>query len=347
MTELSAPTLRLLRTKIRTSLLSLAMCDALGAPAEFRVRGTFPLIDKMLPNNNFRLGPGHWTDDTTMALCLAQSMIDKGGQFDLLDQAKKYVAWADNGYLSSTGYCFDMGNATRMACGIWKRFGFTEYGLKEVQKSLNHERSSGNGSLMRVLPVALTYWNESEEEVLGKAAESSLTTHPNAVCQDACRVYVGLIRLILQNVKTGVTTTKDDLLGYLNCYEYKTIQIESTVGPISDFTAKEEKAISSSGYVVHSLQAALWAFFNTSSFEQGAIKVVNLGDDADTVAAIYGGIAGAWYADCDFEDTEGRAKSTFWSEKVAEWYNDLVKRELIEGIATGLWDLQENNLAAA
>ena len=138
-------------SRIRGSLYGVAVVDALGGPVEFHRRGTFPPVTGFRPNDNFNLPSGAWTDDTSMMLCLAQSLVDTTGVFTAQDQIQKYLQWVTRGYMSSTGYCFDIGNATRRALEIWKHFfesrtgtdhtdsnGLT-HGQRLIDKSLKHE----------------------------------------------------------------------------------------------------------------------------------------------------------------------------------------------------------------
>jgi ADP-ribosyl-[dinitrogen reductase] hydrolase len=309
----------ILATKIRTSLLGLALGDALGGPVEFHPRGTFPFVTTLLPNTNFGLPPGAWTDDTSMALCLADSLTSQP-TFSESDQASRYVRWVQSGYLSVTGYCFDVGNGTRAAVGIWA----SGAGLQEVKRALDHKVRCGNGSLMRVLPVALAYWR-TPEKALEYARRSSTTTHPHVLCQEACAVYVHLVTMILSAADSGAALEKMDLLQALGGWNYENAELRD-IFTDEKWVRKGSAEIRSSGYVVHTLEAALWAFFGTESFEEGAIKVVNLGDDADTVGAVYGGIAGAWYG----------GDESFWTGKTNAWREGLLKREIVEGFAEKL-----------
>ncbi|KAF8540558.1 ADP-ribosylation/Crystallin J1 [Trichophaea hybrida] len=310
-------------TKIRTSLLSLAICDALGGPAEFRPRGTFPLITTLLPNPAFSLPPGVFTDDTSMTLCLADSLCALSS-FSEEDQASRYNRWYRSGYLSATGECFDIGLATRVALGIWGAGG----GLKEVAEKLDRSDRCGNGSLMRVLPVALVLWR-TPEKAEEAAERSSNVTHPHKMCAEACRVYVRLVVGILVAADCGRAMVKEDLLRVVMSYPWENKNLREVFGD-GGFVRKREEEIRSSGYVLHTLEAALWCFFGTVTFEEGAVRAVNLGDDADTVAAVYGGLAGAWYG----------VHEGFWEGKVGEWRRGLVEREMVEGIAERLVALE-------
>ena len=316
-------------TKTRSSLLALAICDALGGPAEFRRRGTFPRITTLQRNETFHLPPGTWTDDTSMALCLADSLCSLPGSFSEEDQARRYIRWFQDGYLSATDYCFDIGSATRTALEIWHGGG----GLPQVRHSLDEKWRCGNGSLMRVLPVALALWRTGDGGEAGEvgelAARSSVVTHPHKLCQEACRVYVSLVTRVLRAADRGEALTKGDLLEMLKRRAWENTELRE-VFATGEFVRKDEAQIKSSGYVVDTLEAALWGFFGTASFEEGAIAIVNLGDDADTVAAVYGGLAGAWYA----------IEERFWQGRTGEWHSGLVRREVVEEMAERLVRLQ-------
>ena len=132
-----------LTSRIRGSLFGVAVADALGGPVEFRQRGTFPCVTGFEYNSHFNLPPGTWTDDTSMTICLAQSLVDNNGILNAEDQVTKYRMWYEQGYMSATGRCFDLGNATRIALGIWKDFvgkpGSLKHGQAAINMSLNHK----------------------------------------------------------------------------------------------------------------------------------------------------------------------------------------------------------------
>jgi ADP-ribosyl-[dinitrogen reductase] hydrolase len=328
-------------TKISTSLFGLAIGDALGGPAEFKRRGTFPTVDRMMRNTTFDIPAGSWTDDTSLALCLAWSLSSNQGKVDLLDQAKRYYEWKKRGYMSSTGYCFDCGNTIRQAVTIWymTEFASEEKGVEAVKKSLDKPSFSGNGSLMRVVPVALAGWRDLEV-VMKNAGRSSEATHPNIMCREACEIYCLLVATILQKTEEGDGSfSKKGLWEVLEGFDFKCKDLEKAVGKGSGLLEMEYAAIKSSGYVLHSLQAALWAFFTTSSFEEGVILTVNMGDDADTVAAIYGGLAGCWYGDALFDEASSAPETIFWTRRVKEWRSHLQKPEMIQEAVDVLLEL--------
>ncbi len=164
--------------RYRGSLLGLAVGDAVGTSLEFQPPGSFAPLDDMVGGGPFGLAPGQWTDDTSMALCLAESLIDRRG-FDPVDQLQRYVRWYRDGHLSSTGRCFDIGNTVQDALLRFERTG-------EPYCGPTHRMSAGNGSIMRLAPVPLFY-RANPREAIARSGESSRTTHGAAAAVDACR----------------------------------------------------------------------------------------------------------------------------------------------------------------
>jgi ADP-ribosyl-[dinitrogen reductase] hydrolase len=266
-------------------MIGLAAGDALGTTVEFKSPGSFSPLTDIVGGGPFGLEPGQWTDDTSMALCLADSLIENKG-FDPKDQMERYCRWYREGYMSSNGSCFDIGNTIRMALEDFEATG-------DPISGPTSPRSAGNGSIMRLAPVPLLYANfpEAAIELSGK---SSTTTHGTEACIDACRYFGGLIVGAVKGASRkellspgyrpdGRSWQKDDLVEEI----FKIAE--------GRYKYKEPPEIKGTGYVVKSLEAALWAFCHSTSFEDGCLLAVNLGDDADTTGAIYGQIAGAHY----------------------------------------------------
>lgn len=271
--------------RYRGSLFGLAVGDAVGTAVEFCPPGSWTPVTDMIGGGVFHLLPGQWTDDTSMALCLADSLIACGG-FDPADQMQRYLRWYQNGYLSSTGRCFDIGGTTRQALENFARTGQPYSGSTDPY-------SAGNGSLMRLAPVVL-FFASQPDQAIARAADSSRTTHAAPAAVDACRYMATLLIGALNGV------CKDILLAgrYSPLDNYwKQHPLERQVEAVAagSFKRKEPPDIKGSGFVVASLEAALWAFHNSNSFEEGCLMAVNLGDDADTTGAIYGQLAGAYY----------------------------------------------------
>ena len=172
------------RDRFRGCLLGLAAGDALGTTLEFKKPGTFEPIDDMVGGGPFNLQPGQWTDDTSMALCLATSLIEQDG-FDAADQMQRYVRWWREGYLSSKERCVDIGITVSDALSRFERDGDPYAGSTDPY-------SAGNGSLMRLAPVPM-YYSGDPAESISKAADSSRTTHQAAAAVDACRYFAGIL----------------------------------------------------------------------------------------------------------------------------------------------------------
>ncbi len=302
--------------RYRGSLLGLAAGDALGTTLEFKQPGTFKPIKGIVGGGPFGLQPGEWTDDTSMALCLAESLIERKG-FDPVDQLSRYVRWMDDGHLSSTGRCFDIGNATRQALENFKRKPQAYCGSTDPSQA-------GNGSIMRLAPVPLAYARAGGEAV-EKAAESSKTTHGSREAVDGCRYLAALI------VGAAEGMTKAELLSE-NFFPISNGKTKDSIAPkiaeiaAGSFKRKNPPEIRGTGYVVKSLEAALWAFFRSDSFEEGALLAVNLGDDADTTGAVYGQLAGCYYGERGIPSS---------------WLAKLKMRDVIEDYADRLFALSE------
>jgi ADP-ribosyl-[dinitrogen reductase] hydrolase len=265
-------------------LMGLAVGDALGTTVEFIPRGSFAPVTDMVGGGPFNLPAGAWTDDTSMALCLGESLLacSKFGGFDAADQMRRYVRWWTDGHWGSTGICVDIGTTVREALVKFRETGNPHSGPV-------HDRSAGNGSIMRLAPVAMYYYPDYEA-VVERCGVSSWTTHGATACVEACR----LLGAVLFKALNGCG--KDEVLGVGRDgvgMEF----LDEGIGGIArgDYLGKGEEEIRGSGYVVESLEAALWCFARTESYEKAVLMAVNLGNDADTTAAICGQVAGAYY----------------------------------------------------
>lgn len=294
-----------LRDRYVGCLLGLAAGDALGTTVEFRPRGSFEPLTDMIGGGPFGLGPGQWTDDTSMALCLAESLLAHGG-FDAHDQMGRYLNWWKWGYLSSTGSCFDIGTTVRSALERFERSGEPYSGSVEPE-------AAGNGSLMRLAPVALFY-APNIDEVIEFSAQSSRTTHGAPEAVECCQLLgFVLARCLAGKPKHEVLNGSGLALSELKVSELATGQ----------YLNKSRNEVRGSGYAVASLEAALWCFQTTSTFEAAALEAANLGEDADTTAAIVGQVAGAFYG------VQGIP---------AGWLEKLHMREEITKMAEGLYE---------
>jgi len=293
------------RSRFRGSLLGLAVGDALGTPYEGLTRGSFDPVTDMAGGGWRGLPVGTWTDDTSLALCLAESLVARR-DFDARDQMDRYLRWMQDGHWSSTGYAFGIGHTISLALA---RYEMTRDPTSSGRTSPN---SAGSGSLMRLAPVPL-FFAADRARAVALSGESSRTTHATPAAIDACRYFGALI--------AGAATggAKDDLLaeGY-----WDDGRLVDEIATIARGSFHSDSPPDSSGYVVDTLGAALWALARTGSYREGALLCVNLGGDTDTVAAVYGQLAGALYGE----------------EAIpAEWLAVLARRRDIERLADSLF----------
>jgi len=246
------------RNKAIGCLIGLAVGDALGTTVEFMPRDSYPLVTDMVGGGPFGLNPGEWTDDTSMALALADSILEKG-TVDKIDLIQKFSLWYTKGEYSHNGKCFDIGITTSWA--------LRNYFLPvSYRDAVNDFRQSGNGSIMRLAPVPIR-WHNDYDTTLTMAWEQSVVTHgSDAVRESVCSLAQILFRLI--NGKS------------VDFSPYKDIS---------------RQLVRSTGYCEDTFNAAMWSVANSDSFNSAVLLAANLGDDADTVAAVTGQIAGALY----------------------------------------------------
>lgn len=291
-------------------LLGLACGDAVGAPVEFKRRGTFPLITDMRSGGKFRLHAGEWTDDTSMALCLADSLLACQGS-NPEDQMMRYRRWVDTGYRSCRPHPIGIGKTILKSLVHFQRTG-------EVFAGSTEPKAAGNGALMRLAPVVL-YYCYDRLEALKQCVISTRTTHGADECIAASILFGSLLFDALHGKEPAtdglLVPDLDELIG----------EVPERIAAINrgDWRTKHRDDIVGSGYVVESLEAALWCFYHTNSFETAILMAVNLGDDADTTAAICGQLAGAVYMD------SGMPK---------HWLKRLALSEEIESLALQLID---------
>jgi ADP-ribosyl-[dinitrogen reductase] hydrolase len=292
--------------RFRGCLLGLAVGDAVGTTVEFMTRGSFEPVTDMTGGGPFGLRPGEWTDDTSMALCMAHSLLSKAG-FDARDQMERYWRWYSDGYMSSTGRCFDIGTTTSAALHRYNETGDPFAGSRD-------ESASGNGGIMRLAPVVLFY-HPDRKLILHYSVESSRTTHAAQECLDAARLLADVLHRALGGA------SKADVLAGSSPEMFESSSLQSIA--LGDYQRKSDEDIRGTGYVVGSLEAALWCFDQSDSFMQAILRAANLGDDADTTAAICGQVAGAFYGEAAIPQ---------------KWLDKLVMRaeihELAEGLAT-------------
>lgn len=286
------------------ALLGLAIGDAVGTTLEFSVRDNLPPLTDMIGGGPFKLMSGQWTDDTSMSLALADSLIVHE-DFNARDLMMRFVKWYEEGAYSCTGHCFDIGITTRQALMRFKT-------SRDPMAGSSDPRSAGNGSLMRLAPIAIRYF-EDRAKLKDAAARQSWTTHAAPEAVDACIAYAELMADGISGARKSEILARRQFDG------------ESAITNIlaGSWRGKGRAAIKSSGYVVHSLEAAIWSTGRTAKFEDAVLLSANLGDDADTTAAITGQLAGAIYGQASLP---------------SHWLKRLAWADKIENMATALFE---------
>ena len=285
-----------IRDRALGAFLGLAVGDAVGTTLEFRRRDAQPRVEDMEGGGPFELPPGSWTDDTAMALALAESLATSEA-LDPRDLMDRFVRWWRDGDYSCRGYCFDIGNTTRAALDRYQRTGDPLAGSTDPA-------SAGNGSLMRLAPVALRFWQD-RQRLAATAAEQSRTTHGAEEAVDACRAFAELLADAIAGTPRAEVLAPREFQG-----------AEAIARVMAgSWRGRSRDEIRSSGYVVHTLEAAIWSVARTGNFRNAVLLAANLADDADTVAAVTGQLAGALYGLGGIPDD--------WLERVA-WKDRLL-----------------------
>ena len=278
------------KDKIFGGIFGLIIGDALGVPVEFIPRDELKEnpVNDMIGYGTYNMPPGTWSDDSSLTLCLIDSLCNG---FNLNDIAEKFIKWYREGYWTPYGKAFDIGRTTRIAIKNLIK------GISPEKAGPSDEKSNGNGSLMRILPVAFYVKNLDLEEQFEITHKVSSITHGHPRSQIACGYYVQYTIQLLEEKEPfeAYKNTNEIILDYYSFEPYKS-QLDYYNRILkSDISKYKEEEISSSGYVVHSLEASLWCFLNSNNFKECVLKAVNLGFDTDTIGAIAGGLAGVYY----------------------------------------------------
>ena len=271
--------------RVKGAMLGLAIGDAMGAPVEFRPRGKFAPVTGFRDGGPFKLKAGQWTDDTAMALCLAQSLIDCHGM-DAKDQMDKYLRWVNDGYMACTDRSVGIGQTVLRSLSRYHK-------TQEPYQGDPKPKYAGNGCIMRLAPVPIYYHIDAKAAML-ESINSVRTTHGSPQALQCSAYFGGLIWAALNGY------TKEQILQpyFSPCAEFDFNHLHNDVERVlkGSYQNLADEDLKPTGYVVDSLEVALWGFSHFDNFEEGLLAVVNLGGDADTTGAIYGQLAGSYYA---------------------------------------------------
>lgn len=305
--------------KITTSgIIGFCVGDALGVPYEFNSREELKEnpATTMRGYGTYNQPKGTWSDDTSMILCTTESLING---LDYSDMASRFNKWVTEGYMTPYNEVFDVGSTTRTALS-----GYSE-GIDPTTLGKGGERDNGNGSLMRILPVAYYLYINGEENIYEEIHKASSITHSHMVSKIACSIYSTYVIAILDgaSIWTAYTYMKKEIKNTYSGDEYNNyLRVFSRIldENIALFTEDE---IKSTGYVVDTLEAVFWSFLNGDGYEDAVLKAVNLGGDTDTIAALVGGLAGIYYG---YEDIP------------SEWIDSIAKKDMIEDLSNRFYD---------
>lgn len=308
-----------MKNKMKGSYFGFIIGDALGVPAEFKSRTDLqqePFVD-MVGYGSHNQPAGTWSDDSSMTLATMEWLNEQVGNVYHYDTLMdKFKRWLMDGEYTPYGNIFDYGYATSAAI---KRY---MSGHKPLECGGTTSNSNGNGSLMRILPIAFRCYKDLlNEETVAKTLieEISALTHAHLRSKMACFLYSAIIAHLLAG-ETKKEAMINGVHSFKKMYETETNELPyyERLFDVESFQNKHEDEIESSGYVVHTLEAALWCFLNSDNYQECVLKAVNLGDDSDTVAAIAGGLAGLYYGYDALPQT--------WVQQIAnkEWVDQLI-----------------------
>jgi ADP-ribosyl-[dinitrogen reductase] hydrolase len=277
-------------TKTLSGLMGLCIGDAIGVPVEFtsRAERIASPVTSMQGYGSWDVPPGTWSDDSSLTFCLAECLCN-GFSLDAI--ANSFWRWYHEAYWTARGEVFDVGNTTFLAIANYKQ------GIPPLQAGGKTENSNGNGSLMRILPMAYCHKSLTFAELISRVHQLSCITHAHMRSQIACGIYISIAVCLLE----GLELQAAYLQGLENLRQiYDRSEYASEMPHFSRvFSGEIDKLpleeISSSGYVIDTLEASLWCLLNNSNYAEAVLTAVNLGGDTDTTAAVTGGLAGIYY----------------------------------------------------
>ena len=317
-------------SELRNGIMGVCVGDALGVPVEFMAREDLAEqpVNGMQAYGTHRQPAGTWSDDTSLTLCLLDSLTHG---LDVRDIMERFADWYVHGAYTPTGEAFDIGMGTRMAIDRFLR------GTEPLDCGGLGERNNGNGALMRSLPLVfylravhgegLARRIHEEPQIMEVIHDVCRLTHGHRRSQIACGLYV----LIAE----GLIGSEDREAAVRNGLEQAALWYKSLPDYVEElkeysrlldpgFHALPEEQINSGGYVVHTLEAALWCFLGSDRYRSCVLKAVNLGDDTDTVAAVSGGLAGLFYG---------------FQSIPPEWVETIVRRDFVEDLCENAWQV--------
>lgn len=304
-----------LRERLFATLYGGIIGDLMGVPVEFKKRGTFHVED-VIGYGTYNQPPGTWSDDTSLTLCLVENMIEKGDTRSLMD---KFVRYMEQGYLTPFGEMFDIGITTADAVSSYKK------GVLPEHCGKTGEFDNGNGTLMRIAPLVFVLINEGDfNKRKALVQQYTMITHGHPRSIVGSIIYIELLLSLYRN--NSLEFALNEVFNLLqNNLQHELHTELNAYSRIFDenFLSISEDEIKSSGYIVHSLEAAIWSVGHASTFKEAILKAVNLGEDTDTIAAITGALAGMCHQMNGIPE---------------DWLNAIVKKQEIDDLIEAFYE---------
>ena len=282
---------RVARNYLKDILYGVCVGDALGVPVEFESREYLKnnLVTKMGSGGVHDQGIGVWSDDSSLTFCLAESIVEG---YDIHRLASKFIKWKNEGYWTATGEVFDIGNTTRQSIINLSK------GVHPNLAGGQNEIDNGNGSLMRILPLALLIKDLSIEKRFDLVKEVSSITHAHNRSVISCFYYLEFALQLMEGkdkfeIYENLKKTVPEFLNSNKIYSVELTHIDRLIN--DNINELEEDAIQSGGYVIQTLEASIWCLLTSDTYEDSVLQAVNLGGYTDTTGAVTGGLAGLFY----------------------------------------------------
>jgi ADP-ribosyl-[dinitrogen reductase] hydrolase len=304
-------------SKIKGALFGLAVGDALGVPVEFKSREALQLdpVVGMRGYGSWNQPPGTWSDDSSLAFCLAENLTE---EYNIHTLANSFIKWMEHGYWGAHHELFDIGGATK-------------YALQRIQNGTSPMFSggmmphdNGNGSLMRIMPLVFYVKNLPNNKVYEMVKEVSSITHAHFRSVLSCYIYVQLALFVLEgnDIATSYKKMQETVNAFIEQQQFgkEEVALFDNILKIN-IASKAEDDIHSTGYVLHTLEASLWCLLTTTNYADAVLKAVNLGGDTDTTACVTGGLAGLYYG---------------YDGIPNEWVNQIARKDDIMELCTKL-----------
>lgn len=305
------------KDKVRNGILGFIVGDAMGVPLEFtKRREENQKVVDMIGFGSHRLEKGSWSDDSSKVIATMQSMIDHQGQIIYKDMMDNFIKWIETGEFTSNHKTFGIGRTTLKAL-----MNYHNRKIEPIKCGIDSFKDNGNGSLMRILPIAYYCFcnNLNNSEILEVVKNISSLTHSHQISILGCYIYTLLCIELLRG------SDKEASYKYLQSYDFSMFD-DAMINYYhrilkADITLLAVDDISSSGFVVDTLEALLWCFLNTDTYDDSIIKAINLGGDTDTIAALVGGLSGIYHGNINIH-----------------WIKDIKRIEYIEGLINDFYD---------